>query len=44
MVMDAPVKFFSGANAHAWDKNKLKAKLNRGEIHTKDIHAHRVYQ
>jgi hypothetical protein len=27
MVMDAPVKFFSGANAHAWDKNKLKAKL-----------------
>ena len=27
MVMDAPVKFFSGANAHAWDKQKLKAKL-----------------
>ena len=25
--MDAPVKFFSGANTHAWDKNKLKAKL-----------------
>ena len=27
MVMDAPVKFFSGANAHSWDKQKLKAKL-----------------